>query len=330
MRNNFVKYWSCLLALTASVGLSSAVSYAQQDQIPSISIPRSSEQQGSVRPLTLRQAPTFNFDNPYLNNALQLEYQINLLQSMIERQSNLARLEKTYLELGSIFPTPDPPRGICEQIPVNVPCYKAYPELYGDVVPEIEQLDIDDIEAAIQPLVEPIQEEIFTPTVVDLADLGPPPPSMDYRWADISCAGGQCSAVIVEEDRERSRRTILEGDLLKGGVRVAEISARGVSLEYEGEIVALDPSAVPDRGGVGSPLMGTLAGGFGDNAPPEFEEAGGHNPFGQDLSQFTGVGGGGGVQSDGVDEVDVSDVVAEVAETEPPITDPGPPSTGLF
>ena len=217
MRFNFVKSWSVLLALAGSMGLCSAVSYAQQDQIPSISIPRSSEQ-ASVGPLTLRTAPTFNFDNPYLNDSLQLEYQINLLKSMIERQSNLARLEETYLSLGSVFPTPDPPRGICEQIPVNVPCYKAYPELYGDVVvPEIEQLDIDDVQAAIEPLVEPIQEEVFTPAVAE--DLGPPPPSMNYRWADISCAGGQCSAVIVEEDRERSRRTVLEGDLLRGGVQ---------------------------------------------------------------------------------------------------------------
>ena len=326
MRCNFVKSWSILLALAGSMGLCTAVSYAQQDQIPSISIPRSSEQ-GSVRPLRLRQAPTFNFDNPYLNDGLQLEYQINLLKSMIERQQNLARLEETYLELGSVFPTPDPPRGICEQIPVNVPCYKAYPELYDDVVvPEVQQLDVNDVQAAIEPLVEPLQEEIFAPTVVDLADFGPPPPSMNYRWADISCAGGQCSAVIVEEDRERSRRTVLEGDLLKGGVRVSEISARGVSLEYDGETVALDPSAVPERGGVGSPLMRTLAGGFGGNAPPEFEAAEGHNPFGGDLSQFSGVGS----SSDGVDAVDVSDVVADIADTEPPITDPGPPSTGLF
>lgn len=234
------RYLMIFSALMAVVPSAIPAAHAQES-IPALQLDTQSLRSGGGG-FVQEERPTFNYQNPYLNDTLILQYQNILLERMVLRQSALARTEKSFMDVGVPFDVPPPPRGICEQLPVNVPCYKAYPDLFPGAVPEIEQID-----QSMAGLGQPSGWDSVA------AAEPPPPPETDlsaYRWAEITCAGGKCAAVVAKDS---ARRTVREGDTLDDGIRVTKVTATGVEVSKDGKTEALTAAPAPSRGGAASP-----------------------------------------------------------------------------
>ena len=134
-----------------------------QDSIPRMMLKSADQPSAIVSPV--QKAKPIETDNDYLQDTLRLQYEISLLQRMIQRQSSIARLENNFAELGLGFEQPAPPFGVCEQLPVNIPCYRSYPELYDIALPVMDDAELD--------IVEPLHVEMLQEVKADLA---PPPP----------------------------------------------------------------------------------------------------------------------------------------------------------
>lgn len=309
----------CVLLVSFS-GSARAQEGGPEEILPSMSL--TPEQLKSQAPTQQFQSgvPVFNYTNPYLNDTLALQYQNILLQKMIMRQGTIARTEKSFMDVGVPFQQPAPPRGICEQIPVNIPCYKAYPDLYPGALPvvsEIEEgaLNEPDIDLSDIP---PVNTVVSAPA--------PPPPSTDlgaYNWAEIMCAGGKCSAVVIIDD---VRRTVRAGDVIDDDVQIVSISSNGVEVEKDGKTQKLGSALAPSRGGVGSPKYAASQGRY--IAKPKL--SGSTSEQAEQLESFF---------ESNPEEQD-ADNEEETAEAVPPpepvanapVDDPGPPlgNTGLY
>jgi hypothetical protein len=260
MRVRFSTFFSIQALLFCAMGAIVPQQVWAQDRIPKIDA--LNQEKPIELPMPNDYFSGFDTNNVYLEDTLRLQYQISLLEKMIQRQSSISRLEKNYQELGLPFRQPLPPRGICEQIPANIPCYRAYPELYDVVLPVVGQLDTL------------IEEPLSVDMILDESELREEPsaPAPDshkkaepvsyvadrYNWTEVLCGGGVCSAVVVKDNNPMLRRTVQEGDLLEGGnITVGKITAKGVTVLEEGKTVSLSPARAPGQGGPVSPVMTT-------------------------------------------------------------------------
>lgn len=292
-----------------------------QDKLPVIDALNKEE----VTNLPLSQGfSNYQSNNLYLEDTLKLQYQISLLEKMIERQGNIARLEKSYMDLGLPFDQPIPPRGICEQIPANIPCHRAHPDLYNIILPEVGQLDmlieeplsVDMIVSGTQASQESKKQEALAPDPVEEPKL-----AENYNWTEVLCGGGVCSAVIIKDNDSTLRRTVQEGDTLEDGkISVKSITATGVILSEGGQDVALKP-AIDPFGGVISPI---LSGGTTTPSVPEKSAYNEGDIVTQDLVPVSAV--------KSPPKPKIEEYKKAVEENEA-IVDPGPPPlgpTGLF
>lgn len=216
----------------------------QANTLPAFAFPRDDMRERAAREnWTSKPVPVPQAQSPYLSGILQLQDQIELIKKLSERQETLAKLRETYGTLEIPFTAPPPTRSVCEKIPPSLVCVEAYPDLLKVAMPA-EDLG-DDLPVAPPVAMAP------TPNYVPLEDTGP-----DYRWTDVSCAGGACRAVIVEADNGRARRTVAEGDTLSDGETVvSRIAFEGVRVTRGGKDRALMPAVAPSRGGSASPLF---------------------------------------------------------------------------
>ena len=67
--------------------------------------------------------------NPLMRDTLRLQYQINLLERLIRRQTEIQRIAESYESIGLPFKQPPPPETACALLPVNVLCMAFYPDL---------------------------------------------------------------------------------------------------------------------------------------------------------------------------------------------------------
>lgn len=214
--------------------------------LPSFAFPRDDVRERTAKEnWRLEPVPTPVLKNAYLNDILSLQDQINLIEKLSEREKILSDLGQTYHDLGIAFTPPPPPREICEKIPPSVVCVQAYPDLFKIAMPIEEPAQAPPI--AEEPNVPPVIQENPAPVP---EDTGP-----TYRWTDVTCAGGACRAVLVNESNGRTRRTVSEGDALDGGAIVAKISFEGVRISRNGAESLLMPAVAPSRGGSASPLF---------------------------------------------------------------------------
>lgn len=218
-------------------------------------------------------APPIRLDNPYLKDTLVLQHQIGLLERLIERQTVISQIESAYSEIGLPFRPNPPPREICEQLPPSIACFRGYPELYGNKISDIS-MDLEELLPEISS-----QEQTGTPAAIP--DSAPPPvlPSgvmqeektpEKYNWAEVSCAGNHCKAVLVEIENPAVRKTVTTGDTLSDGAVVSAISFDGVMLSRNGKATPLEPAKAPSRGGPSSPVLGggIMPGGLPENNAP--------------------------------------------------------------
>ncbi len=187
--------------------------------------------------------PKYDFDNPYLKEYANLQYQISLLEQLIRRQGNIARLEKIYANLGVPFIPPPIPAEICGKIPENYLCPDSKFSLFKKTsLPEKE------IKTVSQP-----QAGKSTSSKKPKKEDKP-----EITWAEISCTGKKCTAVISIDDDSNQRRSVRTEDILADGSVVKEISFTGVTVEKDGKEVSLRPSKSPLSGGSASPSMQTF------------------------------------------------------------------------
>ncbi len=231
---------SVLSLLFLVCGTSSVM--AQRNSLPPLGFPTASE----LREMELKVDPLIekqiNIENEYLGNTIQLQFQISLLNQMIQRQGGISRLQEAYSSLGVPFEPPPPPRSICEELPLNMPCHRAYPRLYkytftGAPIPD--PLDITELMDEPEPVEVP--DDAYEVTT-------------DFTWAEIRCKNLECQAVITEDDRENTRRTVVSGDILADGAEIIRISVKGVQVLKEKTLISLNPSKAPSRGGPESPI----------------------------------------------------------------------------
>ena len=267
----------------------------------------------------------FTTQNPYLEDTLELQYQISLLERMVERQAGIARLEKNYMEMGVSFNQPTPPHGICTQIPANIPCFRAYPDLYDIILPEYSMLELDEESLIIDEndLKEPLAKPVANVPPVPAEPDKPASLAMNYRWTEILCGGGVCSAVLVKTTDTNFRRTMQEESVLEDGtITISTISASGVTVKENGKEIELLPALSPAEGGPSSPVFDPVSG----NAMEQDQ-----NPQGEfmrnvldseaDLSNINNFL-----------EQEIPDEPPLPVPVEEPIEDPGAPlgPTGLF
>lgn len=298
---------SCLLTVCIP-----AVSLAQ-DSLPSIN---SLNESGDIQLPLSALKHDFGSQNLYLEDTLQLQYQISLLERMVERQANIARLEKNYTDLGLAFEQPIPPYGICNNIPANVPCFRAYPELYDVILPQYTQIDVLDQQPitveAPAPVVQPEQQ-------VTKEEPEPEMLTTSYLWVEILCGGGVCSAVLIKNSDMEFRRTVQEGDVLEdGAIQVLTISSEGVKVLEAGKEADITPALSPGQGGPASPFLDNTA----SYSEDYYEENSGGELFRSVLDSDADLSELSVIENESV----------TLPQDNEPIQDPGSPlgPTGLF
>ncbi len=166
----------------------------------------------------LESAGIVSFSNPYLRDNLLLQYQISLVEQLIERETRISQLQRIYGDLGQTTMAPPLPDFICRQIPPNIPCIRSYPDLYSDYYDELaepeelgEQLNIligseqdEEPQQALKPFYSP------------------------YVWKEINCSGGRCFATILNTENMQEELVATSGEILPDGSKVAEVTSSGI------------------------------------------------------------------------------------------------------
>lgn len=208
---------------------------------------------------------SFNvIDSPYLADSIRLNYQINLLTKMTERQAELLKISDSFAALGLPFQEPAPARGLCAQLPPNTPCMTHYPDLYQPLVDARKAVyeekrrqaaqaagltlssgSVDDpaaIEAARKQ-----KEEQMRRLAEAKAKAAKIERETRYLWSDVSCIAMQCQSVIVGGMRAPTyRATVRKGTRLADGTLIEDISTRGVRVIIDGDRIDLRPAPSGD------------------------------------------------------------------------------------
>lgn len=207
-------------------------------------------------------------DNSFLADLIKLNYQISLLEKLVERQAGLLQIKETFAGMGMDFKEPPPARGLCEQLPVNAPCLRAYPELHPDLVAArkayYEELKA---RAAASNPVAAVQEgeseeernaRLAREEAAEREANAKIERRQRYQWTDVSCVAGQCKGVLVSKARPGYRITVLEGQRLSDGTRISQISADGITVNIAGDTIRVRPA--PQEGGEQAEADGAVAG----------------------------------------------------------------------
>lgn len=214
-----------------------------------------------------------NIKNPVMADTLRLQYQINLLERLIRRQTEIQRIAESYQGVGIPFRQPAPPETACATLPINILCMAFYPEStkYKDLIEERREEARRDQQREMEAMlreynITPVQNtnrpqrgnNTSSGTRIMRTDTGQqftaPVPDPDYIWSDIRCLSGNCSALLESTSDTALRFRIRSGDELPDGSKVTQISANGVNVVKEDEDFRLKPkglTTVPrmDRGG---------------------------------------------------------------------------------
>lgn len=193
-------------------------------------------------------------ENPFLSDMIKLDYQIGLLTKMVERQSMAEKISESYENLGIAYTPPPPSIGLCRQLPANALCLKAYPDLYTGVVQarksyhEAQTEGPASDESAAEEAARLAREDEIRREQQEREER-----RTRYRWTDISCIDGACRAVLVAPGIPGYRATVHAGQTVAENVSVATVSAAGVVLKIDGDIVTIRPAAGDFNEGPASP-----------------------------------------------------------------------------
>lgn len=278
MRKHFSLSLALLLAVPTLTSMALIPSAHAQEQTPGFQLPQIITPD-DVSDLSVDFDEAFNaVPNDYLSNSMKLNYQISLLEKMVERQAALQKAGESFSKLGITFNEPAPARGICAQLPANGPCLKAYPELYGDVVAsrkayyaELEaqaaaasggkgsSSTAESAEAKAQREKEEAERKEREARKEREGR---------YRWTNISCVIGQCHGVLVTAANDGFRATVRKGTRLPDNTLVQDVSSNGIRVSIDGDSIALRPLAADETPAAGNAASGTEGAGNMDVLTP--------------------------------------------------------------
>lgn len=185
--------------------------------------------------------------NPALQSTLQLQTQIQILKRLLAHEQSVSAMVKAAIAIGLRDPAlPRPDKELCEQVPGNIVCASAWPDLYKDFGLKIAaNKSKAPVVAATPPDIKTMPR--VTKDVPDVAEQLPvPEPAAavaSLYWMDITCVQEKCSAVISPEpNNPNARYRITPGETLPDGATVSAISAAGVTLRRDDADVRLEPA----------------------------------------------------------------------------------------
>ena len=259
--------------------LCSPLAMAQQAQLPQFTISNIPTIEMEVDEANFDYDKVFNnLKNPMMRDVLRLQYQINLLERLIRRQTEIQRIAESYESIGLPFNQPSPPERVCEQLPVNVLCMAFYPdskkykELVAERQEEFRREQIRQMEQMVQNMASgtpmPASNNKNAGMVEAIQNSAMMSPEQKYLWSDIRCLSGRCSALLIDRTDANNRFRIRDGELLPNDLgKVSKISVSGVTAHYEGQKYNLQPEALasgqqvdvrPDTSQIANILRGNL------------------------------------------------------------------------
>lgn len=179
----------------------------------------------------------FGENNAQLKAVLALQYQMQILRRMIEREKSVNAMIVSAVAIGVSEPRiPKPDQALCLQVPANIPCAQAYKDIYPDY-------SVAKTEA---PVPMPSAEMTATMPAIGADQLPALPQAAaadTLYWTDVTCLQQKCTAIITPDPKNpRARYRVTTGDVLADGAIVSGISANGVTLSDKKKSVTLDPA----------------------------------------------------------------------------------------
>jgi len=215
-----------------------------------------------------------NIKNTMMADTLRLQYQINLLERLIRRQTEIQRIAESYQGVGIPFRQPAPPATACTTLPANVLCMAFYPEsarykaMIEERREEARREQLRQMEAMLSEYNLAAADNQDSDDGVSGETGGgkgsgkstvASDPDPDYTWSDIRCLSGKCSALLESVSDETLRYRIRLNDELPDGSKVIKISASGIDVTKSDKNFNLRPKGMaapqPSRGRAVSEIL---------------------------------------------------------------------------
>lgn len=256
---------------------------------------------------------SFGQHNKYFTDIITLQYQISLLQTLIERQRQDQEIRRSFADMGIPYMPSAPKKTVCQELPVNDLCVMYYKDLYGDVADKTASMGANvDPNATLQSIIDSMPSKSTSQGTTTSQNTGQgsvaekkkekvfDPP---YKWADIACINGLCRATLIKNGSERL--TVNIGSMLiEDDITVENISFNNVTLANpKGEKKRLRPAASPDQGGVASPILGVASPNKSSESSNQGRDFDPTDPFGNNS-----------LEDEFDDDVDVDVLLDELSE----------------
>ncbi|MDB5477670.1 MAG: hypothetical protein JWM96_165 [Alphaproteobacteria bacterium] len=185
----------------------------------------------------------FGTENPSLKSLLQLQYEIQLLKKLIEHETSVNQIVDSSIQIGMTSPViPAPDRELCAQVPANIPCAQAFNDLYENFSTSAESAPSTG--SSLPPAA------LLADSGIPTLDAGALPElnavaldSSRLYWTDITCLAQKCSAVISPDVTDpNARYRIIPGETLPDGSTIQAISATGVVIQRDKQVIHLEPA----------------------------------------------------------------------------------------
>lgn len=207
---------------------------------------------------------SFGEGNKYFGDITTIQYQISLLNVLVERQRKNKEIQTAMRGIGIPYKEPAPGKSTCVELPKNKLCSKFYPELYDMT---IEPIATQTMDGSFQDFI----NERTLPNTPDIIEQAPPRAVSKtvYLWTDITCIFNTCRVVLIPANGG-SRISVKEGDPIGSAYTVEAINASQVNLKDNatGEIIKLQPAPSSATGGSTSPFIAATSSGQGFAVTP--------------------------------------------------------------
>ncbi len=198
-------------------------------------------------------ARDYDIKTKLMSDILVLHEQINLLEALVERQSEIEKIADSYDDVGLFFKQPAPSEQACEKLPVNLLCLYSYPDMDKNMtlveeqkerIQQQQQQAMNDAIAELMANNQAFDLDIDDSFDGDMREFLPAQLTVKDRfsWSDIQCFMNNCSALIVSSNDSAQRYRVSEGDVFEDGIKVEGVNANGVQVALDGTDYFLSPT----------------------------------------------------------------------------------------
>lgn len=196
----------------------------------------------------------FLVKNALMRDIIILQNQVNILEGLVERQSEVEDIALNYERIGVPFRQPKPPQSTCEKLPLNVLCLFFYPEL--PINQSIVSESIERYEERQQQKMDEAIEQLRRQVIEDARLNKSQGKNVEtrqraqYFWSDIQCKNNRCSAVIESNIDSNDKSRVRSGDMHINGLKITKIDPREgiVMAMYDGKKLEIKPLSLSGRG----------------------------------------------------------------------------------